>query len=75
MRHGFHDTGPSEALQTGRDDAMKRFVRTLARRIKALDAALIERGRPPRRSFELPVHPSRHGPRNPQRPRRSSEVL
>ena len=54
---------------------MKRFVRTLARRIKALDAALIERGRPPQRSFELPVHPSRHGPRNPQRPRRSSEVL
>jgi hypothetical protein len=37
---------------------MAKLFNTLLVQIRKADAAIIERGRPPRRGFELAVHPS-----------------
>ena len=44
---------------------MTKFFTTLLGRIRAADAAIVERSRPPRRGFEIALHP--------KTPRRSEE--
>lgn len=37
---------------------MAKFLTTLLGRIRAVDAAIVERSRPPRRGFEIGLHPT-----------------
>lgn len=55
---------------------MAKLFTTLLVQIRKADAALIERGRPPRRGFELAVHPATPAaPRRAQRDGRAGAAL
>ena len=74
MGKSVQHTGTAGPERKGQITMAKLFT-TLLVQIRKADAALIERGRPPRRGFELAIHPATmrrseerpsHGARSPR---------